>query len=174
MPRYFIFTFAFNSRRIKISPTNHQRTSITGSKTEQICTELKLLPPRGQKQRATVRAGYSLLTPCRINACIISLWERCISGVPLGPDPLYLHHSAPSAYIRCLGVKEGFSFLEMTSRPGSGAAGLLLRDGASRAGVQERPSARLCLTASVDVSCSIWDESLTNMSQPNRITDKVL
>lgn len=162
------------TRRNKISPTNHQRTSITSSKTEQICTELKLLPPRGQKQRATVRAGYLLLTPCRINACIILLWERCISGVPVGPDPLYLHHSSPSAYMRYLGVKEGFSFLEMTSHPGSGAADLLLQGGVSRAGVPESPSARLCLITSVDVSCSIWDESLTNMSQPNRITDNVL
>lgn len=41
----YMHSFSFNSQRIKISPTSHQRTSITSSKTEQICTELKPLPP---------------------------------------------------------------------------------------------------------------------------------
>lgn len=43
--------FSFNSQRIKISPTSHQRPSITSSKTEQSCTELQRTPPLPPRSR---------------------------------------------------------------------------------------------------------------------------
>lgn len=181
--------FSFNSQRIKISPTSHQRTSITSSKTEQICTELNP-PGEGGESRVMepqyVQCIYYFhpaglmheLSHYQRDASLRFQWLR-----PSGIQNIHLCCTYVTALTPYMSRISEPSFLEIISHPDSVAADVLLQKGAIRTSVQERLSARLCLMACpreprlrrvVLMFHALSGTNLLVMSQPNWITAKVL
>lgn len=184
--------FSFNLRRIQISPTSHQRPSITGSETEPICTELNMPQP-------PTRGAWSRVREPQYVHCIyyehpaglmheLSHYQRDAS-----PRVQWLRPSGiQNIRLCCIYASDltprmsriwGCSFLEIISHPDSGAVDVPLqtsdpsvRSGASVGSTLDHgvPARAAALPRRVDVSCSIWGESLSSMSEPNWIPAKVI